>query len=178
MVPETILVAVGSSGKRLLQSFFESNTHPHPPFAVLQVARIKTPSTVYPMGPVLEITGDTETGRRHLQSMLQGYKTVIILSGLGGRSGGTLTPLVIETAKQLGMLPKVCVTMPLQLEGARRNRAASQALEVIRQQAHDLEILSNQELIQVFRKPCTLHELYLAMSRQVGGQLSKWAVAT
>lgn len=176
MAPKTMLVAVGSSGTQLLQLFFES--HAQPPCAVLQVARNKATSTVHQMGPVLEMAGDPETDRRQLESMLQAHKRVIVLSGLGGRSGSALTPLVIQTARRLGILTKVCVTMPLQLEGARRNRVAYQALEVIKQQAHELEILSNQELIQEFRKPCTLHDLYLEMSRQVGGLLSGWTIAT
>ncbi len=57
------------------------------------------------------------------KSELEGASLVFIIAGMGGGTGTGAAPIVAEVARDLGALTIACVTIPFNIEMARRERA-------------------------------------------------------
>jgi cell division protein FtsZ len=87
--------------------------------------------------------------RAALEQALRGADLVFLAAGLGGGTGTGAIVVAAEAARQCGALVVAIVTMPFTFEGARRQRAAREALAGLRQAAHTLIVVPNDRLLQI-----------------------------
>ncbi|MCX6763599.1 MAG: cell division protein FtsZ [Candidatus Moranbacteria bacterium] len=97
-----------------------------------------------------------EENREEIQEVLKGSDMVFVTCGLGGGTGSGASPIVAETAKELGALTVAVVTKPFSFEGAQRRAIAEEALENLRERVDALIIIPNDKLLQIIDKKTSL----------------------
>lgn len=102
---------------------------------------------------------DIELGRRYAQESrasiadaLRGASAAILVAGQGGSVGSGATPVVAETARELGIVTLCLVTTPFSFEGKRRLEAAEQGLTALRSAASRILVFSH-ELVMASLNP-------------------------
>src|SRR3989338_5712305 len=84
-----------------------------------------------------------------IKQALQGCDMVFITCGLGGGTGTGSAPIVAEQAKKVGALTVGIVTLPFEMEGARRYENAMIGLEKLENQVYTLIVIPNEKLLQL-----------------------------
>jgi len=97
-----------------------------------------------------------EENRDEIQEVLKGADMVFVACGLGGGTGSGASPIVAETAKELGALTIGVVTKPFSFEGAQRRAIAMEALENLRDRVDALITIPNDKLLSIIDKKVTL----------------------
>lgn len=97
-----------------------------------------------------------EENRDEIQDILKGADMVFVTCGLGGGTGTGASPIVAETAKELGALTVAVVTKPFSFEGAQRRAIAEEGLENLRERVDTLITIPNDKLLQIIDKKTTL----------------------
>lgn len=97
-----------------------------------------------------------EENRDEIQEVLKGADMVFVTCGLGGGTGSGASPIVAETAKELGALTIGVVTKPFSFEGAQRRAIAMEALENLRDRVDALITIPNDKLLSIIDKKVTL----------------------
>ncbi|PWU05509.1 MAG: hypothetical protein C5B47_08885 [Verrucomicrobia bacterium] len=97
--------------------------------------------------------GDPEIGmdaahesRGTLQAVLEDTALAIICAGLGGGTGSSVLPVLLEAARMQGTLTTAILTLPFLFEGRRRMQQAQNALEQIRPLADAILIFENDRM--------------------------------
>jgi len=110
---------------------------------------------------------DPDIGRRAAEEdrdlvvdALQGADMVFITAGLGGGTGTGAAPVIAEAAKGLNVLTAAIVTKPFRFEGAKRAERAEGGLELLREEADTLIIISNDALLDVVDTSTTMLEAF------------------
>lgn len=73
---------------------------------------------------------------------------MILIAGLGGATGSTVTVWMTERAKELGIQCACFVLVPFTFEGWRRNRIATEVIKRLRLSTDDITVLSNQQILE------------------------------
>jgi cell division protein FtsZ len=97
-----------------------------------------------------------EENRDEIQEVIKGADMVFVTCGLGGGTGSGASPIVAETAKELGALTVAVVTRPFGFEGAQRRAIAEEALENLKERVDTLITIPNDKLLQIIDKKTTL----------------------
>lgn len=97
-----------------------------------------------------------EENRDEIQEVLKGSDMVFVTCGMGGGTGSGASPIVAETAKELGALTVGVVTKPFSFEGAQRRAIAEEALENLKERVDTLITIPNDKLLQIIDKKTTL----------------------
>jgi cell division protein FtsZ len=97
-----------------------------------------------------------EENRDEIQEVLKGSDMVFVTCGMGGGTGSGASPIVAETAKELGALTVAVVTKPFSFEGAQRRAIAEEALENLKERVDTLITIPNDKLLQIIDKKTTL----------------------
>ncbi len=97
-----------------------------------------------------------EVGRKSAEEDLNAILDVLantdilfLTAGLGGGTGSGALPVVVQAAKDLGILTIVVVTKPFLFEGKRRKQHAEEALKNVEGVADTLIVVPNQRLIEI-----------------------------
>lgn len=100
--------------------------------------------------------GDPEIGLRaaqedrdRLAQTLKGADMVFITAGMGGGTGTGAAPIVAEVARSVGALTVGVITLPFQMEGARRMKHAVKGLEAMKEQVDTLITIKNDHIFKV-----------------------------
>lgn len=100
--------------------------------------------------------GDHIIGRKAAQESLseiakafEGFHTVVLIACLGGGTGTGATPVFAEYAYTNHKRVIALMTLPFQMEGAKRMTIATEAAATIQHFCHESEVLSNQELLTI-----------------------------
>jgi cell division protein FtsZ len=88
---------------------------------------------------------DLETISQHLMNT----DILFLTAGLGGGTGTGALPVIVNSAKELGILTIVIVTKPFLFEGRRRLNFAGEAVNLLRGAADTLIVVPNQKLLEV-----------------------------
>ncbi|PKH07134.1 cell division protein FtsZ [Moritella sp. Urea-trap-13] len=90
-----------------------------------------------------------EENEKQLRELLIGNDILILTTGLGGGTGTGATPHIAKIARDLAIPCIVVATLPFQSEGKMRMNYATQGLELLRERAHALITLPNDNLVEV-----------------------------
>ncbi|MCB1168809.1 MAG: cell division protein FtsZ [Leptospiraceae bacterium] len=100
--------------------------------------------------------GDPDIGLRaaqedrdRLAQTLKGADMVFITAGMGGGTGTGAAPIVAEVARSVGALTVGVITLPFQMEGARRMKHAVRGLEGMKDQVDTLITIKNDHIFKV-----------------------------
>jgi cell division protein FtsZ len=111
--------------------------------------------------------GDPETGRKaaeeseeELFNVLKGADMVFVTAGIGGGTGTGASPVIAQTARELGALTIGVVTRPFTFEGARRIKAAEGGITDLKEQADTLIVIPNDRLLQIVDKRASLQDAF------------------
>jgi cell division protein FtsZ len=86
---------------------------------------------------------------QEIKQKLQGADMVFITCGLGGGTGTGSAPVVAEVAKKCGALTVAIVTIPFEMEGARRYENALIGLEKLEAIVDTLIVIPNDKLLEL-----------------------------
>ncbi len=97
--------------------------------------------------------GDPEIGadaayesQTALQAVLKNTALAIVYAGLGGGTGSSVLPVLLEAARTQGTLTATILTLPFHFEGRRRMQQAKDALAKIRSYADAILIFENDRM--------------------------------
>lgn len=100
--------------------------------------------------------GDPERGQAaaeeagaKLKELCQGAGVVFIMAGLGGGAGTGISPVLARVAREAGAVALGFVTTPFECEGRRRQNAAQEGLEALREAADGVICLPNQKVFKL-----------------------------
>lgn len=106
----------------------------------------------------LGVGGDPVRGRAATQSSIDdirqmlsdGTKMLFITTGLGGGTGTGGTPIIANTAREMGILTVAIVTIPFLYEGLNRIDKALIGLEEISKCVDSLMVINNERLLELY----------------------------
>lgn len=96
-----------------------------------------------------------EETKEEVQEALKGSDMVFIACGLGGGTGSGASPVVAQTAREVGALTVGVVTKPFFFEGKQRSRIANEALEALRKEVDAIIVVPNDRLLSNISKETT-----------------------
>jgi len=86
---------------------------------------------------------------QEIKQKISGSDMIFITCGLGGGTGTGSAPVVAEIAKKSGALTVAIVTIPFEMEGARRLENAKYGLERLEKHADTLIVIPNDKLLEL-----------------------------
>ena len=96
-----------------------------------------------------------EETKEEVQEALKGSDMVFIACGLGGGTGSGASPIVAQTARDVGALTVAVVTKPFFFEGKQRGKIAETALEDLRKEVDAIIVIPNDRLLNNISKETT-----------------------
>jgi cell division protein FtsZ len=97
-----------------------------------------------------------EENRDEIQDVLKGADMVFVTCGMGGGTGTGASPVVAETAKELGALTVAVVTKPFSFEGAQRRALGEEGLQNLKERVDTLITIPNDKLLTIIDRKTTL----------------------
>ncbi|MDL2316895.1 cell division protein FtsZ [Desulfovibrio sp. OttesenSCG-928-A18] len=127
------------------------------------------------LGPNGRLEGNSpEIGRMLVEESLLAVKCaldesnlVFIVAGMGGNTGTGASPLIAATARKTGALTVGIVTMPLSLEGKRRNETAEAGLAELRRHVDFLLTIPIERLYQTVSRQTPVRDIFLKADEYV-----------
>ncbi len=109
--------------------------------------------------------------RERIAELISGADMLFLTAGMGGGTGTGAAPVVAEIAKELGVLTVAVVTKPFSFEG-KRQRIATEGLELLSQHVDSLIVIPNDKLTQVLGNTVTLDEAFKAANDVLHGAVA------
>lgn len=97
---------------------------------------------------------------------------VIILSSIGGGTGSTLLPIIVNLCQRNNIRFHAIAVMPFDREGSLRKSAADNAVEALKSYSKQVTVLNNDDIYKVTRKSLT-GDIYLYMNEHIVSQKLK-----
>ena len=91
---------------------------------------------------------------------LAGSHMCFITAGMGGGTGTGAAPIIVQAARELGILTVGVVTKPFQFEGLKRARQADDGVETLQSVVDTLIIIPNQNLFRIANEKTTFTEAF------------------
>ncbi len=101
-----------------------------------------------------------EESREEIAATLKGADMIFLTAGMGGGTGTGATPVIAETARELGSLTVGVVTKPFSFEGRRRMQQAEEGIALLREKLDTLIIIPNDRLLQIVEKRTPVLEAF------------------
>lgn len=95
-----------------------------------------------------------------LKAWLVGADVVFIVTGLGGKTGSALSPIVASMARDAGALVLGFATTPFECEGTRRHTQSLTGLERLRAAADGVICLPNQNILRLIDENTSLLDTF------------------
>ena len=100
--------------------------------------------------------------RERLVDLLEGADMVFITAGMGGGTGTGASPVIAQTARELGILTVAVVTKPFPFELKRRMEAAQEGITELSEHVDSLITIPNEKLLSVLGDRVTLKAAFAA----------------
>lgn len=107
--------------------------------------------------------------RDALRAALEGADMVFIAAGMGGGTGTGAAPVVVEVAKDLGILTVAVVTKPFNFEGKKRMAFAEQGITELSKHVDSLITIPNDKLLKVLGRGISLLDAFGAANDVLKG---------
>lgn len=111
--------------------------------------------------------GNPETGGKaaeesldELDEALRGSDMVFVTCGMGGGTGTGAAPVIATRARESGALTVGVVTKPFSFEGNRRQNAAVEGIEQLKENVDTLIVIPNDRLLEIVDKKSSMTEAF------------------
>lgn len=101
-----------------------------------------------------------EENAEDIYEALKGSDMVFITAGMGGGTGTGASPVVAQIARELGALTVGVVTRPFAFEGKKRQNAAEEGINNLKQHVDTLITVPNDRLLQIADKRTSLSDAF------------------
>jgi cell division protein FtsZ len=101
-----------------------------------------------------------EESSDEIEEIIQGADMVFVTCGMGGGTGTGAAPIIAEIAKNTGALTIGVVTRPFSFEGSRRQNAALEGIERLKEKVDTLIIIPNDRLLEIVDKKASMTEAF------------------
>lgn len=101
-----------------------------------------------------------EESEDEIREVLKGSDMVFITAGMGGGTGTGASPVVAKVAREVGALTVGVVTRPFTFEGKKRQLAAEEGINNLKQYVDTLITVPNDRLLQIADKRMPLSEAF------------------
>jgi len=105
-------------------------------------------------------TKAAEENAEDIYEALKGSDMVFITAGMGGGTGTGASPVVAQIARELGALTVGVVTKPFAFEGKKRQIAAEEGINNLKQHVDTLITVPNDRLLQIADKRTSLSDAF------------------
>ena len=95
-----------------------------------------------------------------IEEAVQGADMIFVTCGMGGGTGTGAAPIIAEIAKSTGALTIGVVTRPFSFEGSRRQNAAMEGIEKLKQSVDTLIVIPNDRLLEIVDKKASMTEAF------------------
>lgn len=95
-----------------------------------------------------------------IEEAIAGADMVFVTCGMGGGTGTGAAPVIAEIAKGTGALTIGVVTRPFSFEGSRRQNAAMEGIERLKQSVDTLIVIPNDRLLEIVDKKASMTEAF------------------
>lgn len=127
----------------------------------------------------LGVGGNPEIGRQAAEESIDKIKDLIVdadmvfvTAGMGGGTGTGASPVIARLARESGALTVGIVTKPFAFEGNRRQMAAEDGVDALRDEVDTLIVIPNQRLLDVIDRKMTLVEAFKVADSVLGQAVS------
>ncbi|MEM4311320.1 MAG: hypothetical protein QXX95_02925 [Nitrososphaerales archaeon] len=174
----TCLVGLTSGGCRVLKDLsrvcgknskciyisFDEEDLPTKEGSLLLKANLKDFNSIY------KLRGKAKHQLSKLDDLIEGSSFVIVINGLGCKTGSALAPLICERIKAKGIMSLFIGLMPFKFE-KNKHFLAGRTLEYIRKLCDGVILIDNDELLDLYPNH-TLEEAYSLANKTVTSLLS------
>jgi len=101
-----------------------------------------------------------EESREDIKAALADADMVFLTAGMGGGTGTGASPIIAETARELGALTVGVVTKPFRFEGPVRISQAESGVVLLREKVDALIVIPNDKLLQTVEKRTSIIEAF------------------
>ncbi|MEE8118354.1 MAG: cell division protein FtsZ [Gammaproteobacteria bacterium] len=98
--------------------------------------------------------------RDRIVELIEGTDMLFITAGMGGGTGTGATPVIAQTAKELGILTVAVVTKPFGFEGRKRMEVAARGMDELSKYVDSLITIPNEKLLEVLGGTTTLLDAF------------------
>ena len=105
-------------------------------------------------------TKAAEENAEEIYEALKGSDMVFITAGMGGGTGTGASPVVAQIAREVGALTVGVVTKPFAFEGKKRQLAAEEGINNLKQHVDTLITVPNDRLLQIADKRTSLSDAF------------------
>lgn len=109
-----------------------------------------------------------QESKEKLKEILAGAKMVFLTAGFGGGTGTSVTPILAELAKNLGILTVAIITRPFSFEGSFRQKLANLGLTNLEKKVDSLLCISNDRILKIITKTTSVSEAFLKIDEILG----------
>jgi cell division protein FtsZ len=95
-----------------------------------------------------------------IREFLNGADIVFIAAGLGGGTGTGASPVIAQTAREIGALTIAVVTKPFSFEGGKRKKLAEFGLEELKRESDSIVVIPNDKLLTIVDKGLGIKESF------------------
>ncbi len=117
-----------------------------------------------------------EAAEEDLLELIDGYRVVMLIAGLGGGTGGGVGPWLAARARERGQLVLAGLTRPLEAEGGHRRHLADTALSLFRDTSDGVFLFPLESCRQPEDTGWLLPRLFVNCGKLVGRSLGGLAV--
>ena len=103
----------------------------------------------------------SEESKDELIDHLSGVHMVFITAGMGGGTGTGAGPNIAKLARELGILTVAVVTKPFTFEGQRRMDVALDGVKALRESAHTIMVVPNENLFMMANENTTTTDAFV-----------------
>jgi len=109
--------------------------------------------------------------KEKIKKIFEGQDICIIISCLGGGTGGGAAPIFAKIAKDLNCLTYGIFTLPFEFEGKKKMEIAKEALLKIRPYLNIYSVIPNERIFQIIDKNTPLKQALSAINKQMAENL-------
>ena len=92
----------------------------------------------------------------------------MICTGLGGRSGAVLSPIITKIAEEAAALTILVVTMPFIFEGKKRLQLAKKSLKILQEKSNSIILIKNENQLALMDKTLKVNEVFQLLDITIG----------
>ncbi|MGL4394125.1 MAG: cell division protein FtsZ [Brevinema sp.] len=95
-----------------------------------------------------------------IRNSIKDTDMVFITAGMGGGTGTGAAPVIAQVAKEAGCLVVAVVTLPFSFEGSKRQRAALEGIDKLKDHVDTMLVISNSRIFEIVEKNTSVKDAF------------------
>ena len=95
-----------------------------------------------------------------IRNSLKNTDMVFITAGMGGGTGTGAAPVIAQIAKESGCLVVAVVTLPFSFEGTKRQKAAIEGIDKLKNHVDTMLVISNSRIFEIVEKNTSVKDAF------------------